>query len=200
MFLPILYPSIMVRTIRSLLSLSFPPMACLQDIVVNFDNRPGLHVAVYATALTHLTTSDDIADVTALTVVNCSNIIQQLLTLLPSLTSLQYLYIRQSNAVVSSSFVADCSAKVRKFFQASTTYRTRLELLLQPDIGQQCIGVMNTYAYPFCRNLEDVVLAVPGIEPNGIQQVLSWSDLTLKTLLLFPTGMSVGSKKRKISA
>lgn len=165
-------------------------MAYLQDIVLNFDNKTGLHIAVYASAIPHLNSFDDCADIIAFTIVNCDNMMLALPTLLLRLTSLQYLYIRQSKALVSSPFVADCSDKVSNFFLASTSYRTRLELLLQPGIGCQCVSIMNTYAYPFCRNLEDVVLAVRDMDPSQIQQVLTWCDLTLKTLLLFPTGMA----------
>ena len=120
-------------------------------------------------------------------VVNCDNVILSLPTLMLRLTSLQYLYIRQSTAGVSSQFVGDCSDKVIKFLRTSTGYRTRLELLLDASIGQQCVAILNTDSYPFCRHLEDVVLAVPNIEPACVQQALAWCDLTLKVLLFYPT-------------
>ena len=164
-------------------------MAYLRDIVLNFDNIPGLHVAVYATAIPRFHSTSDATDIVALTVVNCDNLILSLPTLMLRLTSLQYLYIRQSTASVSSRFVADCSEKVIKFLQNSSGYRTRLELLLDASIGQQCVAILNTDGYPFCRNLENVVLAVPDIDPDCVQQALAWCDLTLKVLLFYPTGM-----------
>ena len=163
-------------------------MAYLQDIVRNFDNVLGLHVAVYATVFPLSVSEDGAMNIVALTVVNCDNMILTLPTTLLRLTSLQYLYLRQSTAVVSSLFVGDRSEKVRNFFRACTAYSTRLELLLEADVGQECLTILNSHAYPFCRNLEMVVLAVPDLDPACMQQALAWCDLTVKTLLFYPTG------------
>ena len=164
-------------------------MAYLQDIVVNCENNQSIHVAVYATPLPRIIYAGDTANVVALTVVNCHNVILTLPTLLLQLTSLQYLYIRQNTSVVSSRLVNNCSEKVIDFVRTSTTYRTRLELLLDSDVGHRCIDILNNSGYPFCRNLQDVVLAVPHMDPVYTDQVLSWCDLSLKTLVLYPTGI-----------
>ena len=148
-------------------------MAYLQDIVLNFDKVLGLHVAVYATLIPLSIAENDAMDIVALTVVNCDNMILSLPTALLRFTSLQYLYLRQSRAVVSSLFVGNCSEKVRNFFRACSAYSTRLELLLEADIGQECLNILNINGYPFCRNLQNVVLAVPDLDCAFIQQALA---------------------------
>lgn len=166
-------------------------MAYLQDIILRFDNKPGLHVAVYGTGILPFDSEVDVTDVVTLTVINYENMLLKLPTWLPWFTLLQYLYVRQSRSMVSSLFVGDRSEKVINFFRTSTTYSTQLELLSEAGIGHHCLNILNNHAYPFCHNLESVVLAVPGIDPACMQQVLAWCDLTLRMLLFHPTGIFI---------